>query len=352
MVDLALMTKLVEAVPTAARLMLLGDRDQLASVEAGAILGDICNVGGVATSWSRDFSSLVDEVTGDAPSAASGSDQVVPLISDCIYHLTTSFRFGEESGIGALSRAINRGDSEDAMAYLATEDTEHPEHDRYDDLDWVVVSDDVTVDAKPEVVLGRRMFEGYRPYLVLLHDPVAALAQFDRFRVICAHRRGSYGVDALNELVRAQLAREGLVSSRGEWYEGRPVMISRNDYHLGLFNGDIGLTVAERDTGQLRVHFLTANGEATRSFHPARLPAHETAFALTVHKSQGSEFDEVLFLLPRQISPIVSRELLYTGVTRARRRVTLVGSAAVIREAVDRRVRRASGLRAALWGDA
>lgn len=351
MVDLALMTKLVEAVPPEARLILLGDRDQLSSVEAGAILGDLCGAGGDGAGWSPAFAALIDEVTGGPEPSTPAAARPQPPIADCIAHLTVSYRFGDDSGIGALSRAINRGDTGQALAYLALEDTARPELERYADLDWVVVRDEPGADPRPEAVLGRRLVEGFQPYLVQLGDPAAALAVFDRFRVLCAHRRGAFGVAALNELVRRQLAHAGLIEHRGTWYEGRPVMITHNDAQVGLYNGDVGLTLRDPATGELRVHFADAAADGgTRSIAPARLPAHETAFALTVHKSQGSEFEEVLFLLPGRASPIVSRELVYTAVTRAKRKVTIVASRAVIHEAVTRRIRRASGLRKALWG--
>jgi exodeoxyribonuclease V alpha subunit len=351
MVDLALMTKLLEAVPPDARLILLGDCDQLSSVEAGAILGDLCNAGVEGGGWSPGFAALIDEATG-APCPGAADATRPPAIADCIAHLTVSYRFGDDSGIGALSRAINRGDTDRALAYLALEDTAHPELERYEDLGWVVVRDEPGADPRPEAVLGRRLVEGFQPFLVELRDPAAALAVLDRFRVLCAHRRGAFGVAAINELVRRQLARAGLIEHRGTWYEGRPVMITHNDAQVGLFNGDVGLALRDPATGELRVHFADAMADGgTRSFAPARLPAHETAFALTVHKSQGSEFEEVLLLLPGQASPIVSRELVYTAVTRAKRKVTIVASKAVIREAVTRRIRRASGLRKALWGN-
>lgn len=347
MVDLALMTKLLEAVPPGARLLLLGDRDQLASVEAGAILGDICNVGGGIQGWSSEFVAVVASVLGEAPKEQEVIDDA-PDIADCIHHLSHSFRFGDDSGIGALSRAINAGEAERALSYLQREALAPPYGDIYEDLDFVPLTEQEGVELRPEVVLGTRLEDGYRGYLEVLDRPAEALRRFDQFRVICAHRRGRFGVEALNALVRQRLARGGLVSHRGQWYAGRPILITRNDYQIGLFNGDIGLTLVD-DSGQPRVHFLAADGRSTRSFHPARLPAHETAFALTVHKSQGSEFDEVLLLLPRTVSPIVSRELIYTGVTRARKTVTLVGAPSVIKEAVTRRVQRASGLRPALW---
>lgn len=357
MVDLALMTKLIDAVPSRARLILLGDRDQLASVEAGAILGDICNVGGAEQSWSVDLRELAQEVTGEPAPTFEAPAAAGPGIGDCLVHLRKSYRFHEKSGIGALARAINAGEPQRALDYLSGA---LPAGSPYSDLEWIPL--DETSD--PGEVLGRRLTSGFQSCLER-ENPTEALAELGKFRVLCAHRRGRFGVEAINELVRDLLAFEKKVPARGQWYHGRPVMITRNDYNTGLFNGDVGLALAEKgQPGSIRVHFPDFSKDEgsegkdkddggaprTRVFPPARLPAHETAFALTVHKSQGSEFERVLLLLPRKLSPILSRELLYTGVTRAKERVSLVASEEVIIGAISRRVQRASGLRKMLWG--
>jgi len=173
--------------------------------------------------------------------------------------------------------------------------------------------------------------------------------------VLCAHREGVGGVAAVNRLVERMLVRQGRVRinprSGSPWYSGRPVLITQNDYNLGLFNGDIGITLrdpAEASEG-LAVFFPDAAG-GLRRFLPYRLPAHETVYAMTVHKSQGSEFEDVLLILPAKDSPVLSRELVYTALTRARKRITLVGSRDVLTTAIHRRIERTSGLRDALWG--
>jgi len=310
MVDLPLMAKLVDAVPDHARLILLGDRDQLASVEAGAVLGDICR---------RDAT----ETLPDVP------------IAGCLVHLEKSWRFAEAPGIGQLAAAINAGDSEEAMAILDGED--------FEDVSLIEASDE----DHPEELIGSALVDGYRP-LCSARTPREALAALGRFRVLCAHRRGRFGVDAINQSVRAQLSREGLVRPQGEWFPGRPVMVTRNDYPLDLFNGDVGVTL-EDEPGRLRVYFEGVDGQL-RSFHPARLPPCDTVYAMTVHKSQGSEFDDILVLLPSRGSRILTRELVYTGITRARSRVRIIADRSVLDEAIGARVQRASGLRAALWG--
>ena len=172
---------------------------------------------------------------------------------------------------------------------------------------------------------------------------------FDRYRVLCAHRSGLFGVAAVNRMIEDALDAEHLVNLRQPWYSGRPVMIARNDYAARLFNGDVGITLADSaDDGRLKVFFRSA-GEGVRAFAPARLPEHETVYAMTIHKSQGSEFGSVLMVLPPELSPIMSRELLYTGITRAMNGVEIWGSEAAFTAAVARRLVRASALQERLW---
>ena len=179
-------------------------------------------------------------------------------------------------------------------------------------------------------------------------EPQTLFDAFNRFRVLCALRRGPFGVEELNRLIERLLYERRLLPVRQPWYPGRPVMITRNDYDLRLYNGDIGLTYEDPDSRQLRVVFQTADG-AIRRFPVSRLPSHETVYAMTVHKSQGSEFDQVLLLLPPEGNRVLSRELLYTGITRARKTVTVWGSDSVLRDAVKHRSQRSSGLAEALW---
>ena len=182
--------------------------------------------------------------------------------------------------------------------------------------------------------------------------PAEALAALGSFRVLCALREGPWGVGAFNELVERALRRAGLVPRDREAYRGRPVMVTRNDYATGLFNGDVGVFWSDTAAGGALRVFFPAPGGGLRALLPARLPAHETVYAMTVHKSQGSEFDEVLLVLPERVSPVLTRELLYTAVTRARAGVEIWGPEATVAAAVGARVERASGLRDALWGDA
>ncbi len=341
MVDLALMAKLVDAVPPGARLILLGDRDQLSSVEAGAILGDLCNTGHSPRGYSRAFADSIRQITGEDP-PARGAPEREPGIWDCMVQLDKSWRFDPHSGIGALAQAINGGDGAAARALLGQNRAQTPGRA----LGWIPLEE--TSDEAE--LLAARLVAGFGAYLRET-DPAQALQAFGRFGVLCAHRRGPFGVERLNRLARQSLARAGLVLPTGTWYPGRPVMITRNDHQAGLFNGDVGLTLPDPERPeQLKVHFPSDDGCGTRTFHVASLPEHQTVYAMTIHKSQGSEFNQVLLLLPPRASPILTRELLYTGVTRARERIVVAGSPAIIEQAVQRRVQRASGLRDALWG--
>ncbi len=310
MIDLALMAKLVEALPPRARLILLGDKDQLASVEAGAVFGDIC------------------------AGAAAGRGAFCASIA----LLHKSYRFGADSGIGKLAQAIRDGEADAALGLLAGGVSAA-----------VVWRRDGLAAPGSRTLLAQRLLAGYREYLAAVRSgaaPAALFEAFGRFRVLCAHREGYAGVDGLNALAEGALRRDGLIPQREGWYHGRPVMINRNDYNLSLFNGDVGIAIGSG--GELRVYFQGADGQS-RDFAPGRLPQHETVYAMTVHKSQGSEFDEVLLVLPDEITPVINRALVYTAVTRARRCIEVWGGEAVLKQAVAREVVRSSGLKERLW---
>jgi exodeoxyribonuclease V alpha subunit len=195
--------------------------------------------------------------------------------------------------------------------------------------------------------LRKPVLEGYRGYLET-KDPREALARLNHFRILCAIRTGPYGVESLNPIVERILTNEHLITPTSKHYPGRPVMVLQNDHQLKLYNGDVGIELHDPDSnGALRAFFLTADG-ALRRFIPARLPSHETVFAMTVHKSQGSEFGRVLFILPDRETRVVTRELLYTGLTRAREGLELWRQEAALRAAIDSPTTRASGLREAL----
>ncbi len=334
MVDLALLAKLVDAVPEHARIVLVGDKDQLASVEAGAILGDVCNAGARERGGrSAAFVQRLAALGGD-----STIDEHAPPVADCVVELAHNYRFGSQSSIGGLAAAIKAGRSDEALARLRA-----ARDDSHGDLQLLPLGEP---EALPQV-LRSAVIDGYRGYLHA-QDPEARLARLGEFRLLSPHRRGAFGIERLNLVVERVLAEAGLVAPDGDWYDGRAVMVTSNDYQLQLFNGDVGVVCPDED-GRLRAWFGTPGAEL-RSFAVARLPAVESVYAMTVHKSQGSEFDRIAMLVPPQLSPILTRELLYTGLTRARREVLLFGTPEIVAEAIDRRIERASGLRDALWG--
>lgn len=335
MVDLALLSKLAQAVPPEARLILLGDKDQLASVEAGAVLGDICDTGNVH-GFSSPFRDALKRLAGEEIKGSSdGRDKPGP--GDCIVELQKSYRFSGESGIGTVSRAVNEGDSGRAFTLL--------KKGEFRDLHWQELPEP---DAFPRALKGR-IIEGFAGYLRATR-PEEAFELFNRFRILCALREGPYGVSALNQLVEQTLKGEGLIKRESQWYRGRPVLVTRNDYNLKLFNGDVGIILPDPTAGnQPRAFFQAADG-SIRRISPLRLPEHETVYAMTVHKSQGSEFGRVLFFLPERAVPLLTRELVYTGITRAREKVEVWGKEEVFCTAVSRRIDRTSGLRDAIWG--
>jgi len=334
MVDLALMSKLVQALPLQTRLILLGDKDQLASVEAGAVLGDICDTGH-AHHFSIRFCELVKKVTGYTIHT-SGNRQDETGIQDCIIQLRKSYRFVGDSGIGAVSRAVNAGDGDLALNLLKS--------DEFHDVKWKKIPQPgALARACRDLIIP-----GFKGYLRALGQG-EAFQLLERFRVLCALRDGPYGVVSVNSMVEQILREEKLIESGARWYRGRPILITSNDYNMRLFNGDIGIVLPDPTVNNdLRVFFQAADN-TMRRFHPLRLPEHETVYAMTVHKSQGSEFNTVLLLLSDRDSPVLTRELIYTGITRAKENVEIWGNESVFHDAVSRRAERISGLRDALW---
>lgn len=334
MIDLPLMSKLFDALPAHCSLILLGDKDQLASVEAGSVLGDICKES-ARRGYSRDLTAHLRRChPGPLDLPAGESDGGAP-IGDCIALLRKSYRFDDLSPVGRLARAINRGDAGGLVSRLGEAG------DR--GIRWIsdpaAVRDYLIAIALPHFAdaLGRS-------------DPEAALDALSGYRLLTALREGPSGVAALNRSVERLLAARGLIPAAALWYPGRPVLITHNDYALGLYNGDTGVALADPQAeGRLRVFFRSAQG-GLRRLLPQRLPAHETAYAMTVHKSQGSELDHVALILPQPPSPLLTRELLYTAITRSRGRVDILASAEALTQATRTPTARASGLAEALWG--
>ncbi|MCY7378224.1 MAG: exodeoxyribonuclease V subunit alpha, partial [Gemmatimonadaceae bacterium] len=327
MVDVLMMDALFAATRSSARVILLGDRDQLASVDTGYVLGDLClaaDRGGVA--HGEGLSLAYQRISGQQLEWAGS---VTPL-RDSVVRLSRSYRFETEPGIGALAEAIRDGQSSAALDVLAD-----------DSFGAVTRREPVRAVADLLATVTPLIDE-----FLASHSADEALECFAAFRVLCALREGNTGVAGLNDRIEGWLRSRG-VPTRARWYHGKPVLVTANDAATGLYNGDVGITVI--DNGQARVWFRDGAGRP-RAIAPARLPAHETAWTMTVHKSQGSEFGHVILVLPEEDNRVLTRELLYTGVTRARTRVEIVGGAEMFRRGVERTVARASGLADRLSG--
>ncbi|MDX1618914.1 MAG: exodeoxyribonuclease V subunit alpha [Balneolaceae bacterium] len=337
MVDLAMMYRLAVALPRRGRLILLGDKDQLASVEAGAVLGSIC-----AREHNR-FTPAFTEWAGESgleiPQAHI--DRNPGPLTDHIVLLKKSYRFDSESGIGRLSAAILQGDPDAAVELLRS--------DSYPDTELREFSD---LDGLKKVLNG--FVRGYFEPPGSGSDVGAAIDRLSKFVLLCVHRRGPLGAVQINALVEQLLRRERRIPPADDWYVGKPVVATGNDYTLGLRNGDLGITLRDEE-GDLKVYFRKEKEDAGAgylSYYPSRLTHIDTAYAMTVHKSQGSEFDRVGLILPGRVSRISTRELLYTAITRARENVTVVGSPDVVRGTIAQRAVRSSGLQELLWSDA
>ncbi len=334
MVDIALLSKLARALSKDSRLILLGDGDQLASVQAGSVLGDLCETGR-SHGFSKDFSERFFRLTGQRI-VARPEENIFSGITDCVVQLRKNYRFNADSGISLVSRMVNQGEGESALSLL--------KEGKHADIGWKELP------APGQLLSSLRdgVVDGYRKYLKA-REPEEAFLMLEEFRILCALRAGPYGVVSINYAVERILREEDLINPSERWYRGRPLMINRNDYNLGLFNGDMGIIMNDVGTGQgLRAFFQSPDG-SLRKFLPQRLPEHETVYAVTVHKSQGSEFKRALLLLPDRYSPVLTRELIYTGLTRVREQVEVWGREPVFLESVRRRISRASGLRDALW---
>lgn len=308
MVALPVLCKLFDALPERCRIILLGDHDQLASVEPGAVLADIVDA-----------------------AASTGS----PL-RKAVVTLEKNYRFSGQSGIHHLCGAVRQGDTNQAVRLLREQS--------YPDL----VSSELREPRESAAKFSQAILAGFTGFAAE-KEPAAALEQLKSFRVLAALRRGPFGVEGLNRRIEDILQEaELLPQSTNSGYAGKPILITTNDYQLHLYNGDVGILLpdleAKDDAKQLWAWFI-GKENTLRRFAPGRLPKHETAYAMTVHKSQGSEFDRVLFILPDGDAAVLTRELIYTGLTRARSQVELWWNEAVFVKAVARRAERNSGLR-------
>jgi exodeoxyribonuclease V alpha subunit len=376
MIDVALAAQLLEAVAPHARLIMLGDKDQLAAVEAGAVFAELSarpvftqrGAERIAEALSVPVERFIGELAGAEEDPASFEPALEPVwhpmpeddayaeldwhpaapvvgmaeaqspLTDCVVWLQRNYRFGLESDIGRLSVAIREGSVGEALTALTTE------------------GNATLIDDAGQRLADRTLAllnAGFEPYARALAEALAtgsdAAPLFDalnRFRVLAATRHGTRGVDEINARVSAwvRAAASVTLGAGAQWFAGRPVIVTRNDYALGVFNGDVGIALPTPG-GAMQVCFRLADG-SLRAISPAALPPHDTAFALTVHKSQGSEFDHAALVLPSAFGRVLSRELVYTAITRARSRIDVIGSAAVFAQAVQTPTRRDSGLAA------
>ena len=321
MVDLPLMCKLTEAVADGAQLVLLGDADQLPSVEAGDVLAAILGAAGAGDALSAGDAAALHPLLGDVP-----VDVGTNHLAGHRVHLRHGWRQSEALQLAPLAEAVRNGNAAEALSLLRSGTLSNVHfHEGVDD----------PLQARPDLLAHFRTLAAHT-------DPALALRQANRLRLLTALREGAQGARGLNARIEAALSGRR-IGTPPAWFPGRLLLITENSYRHGLFNGDVGFCLADAD-GTPLAWFSGDGSESVRAFHPAALPAHESAFAMTVHKAQGSEFDEVWLQLPRADSRVLSRELLYTGLTRARSVLHVAGSADVITAALARHAGRVSGL--------
>lgn len=321
MLDINLWVRLTRAIGPKTKLIVLGDKDQLASVEAGSILGDLCQ-------GDNSFSKPLIHAVGKVIGGTIQISEKPSTINDCVVFLKKSYRFGEGSGIQKLSQAINRSDFEAVMAVL--------ESKKYPDVEWLPYSPENITKVKNNY--GVSHYEAYRN-----EDPTLMQVAAGRNKILCAIRKSPAGVEAMNRDIESVIKRK-MGKLRSEiWYQGRPIMATRNDSLLKIKNGEIGLYNEADGT-------ITFEGEVQTKISAPRIQHYETAYAITVHKSQGSEFRNVALILPKRMNPILSKEILYTSVTRARRNTLVVANKDILKNTIEKSVQRNSGVRRKIWG--
>ena len=340
MVDLSLMAKLIEALPPHARLILLGDKDQLASVDTGSVMSDLCQ--GLTLGQTPHYSDArcaeLNQLCFNGAEKLQSNPSDFKL-ADCIAFLQHSYRFDAKSGIGQLAQAVNTNNT-GKLNYVEQEVNSGAFKDVIFDYDLV---------SQPLDKLVQSAAHKYAEYLQLIAQQASSAAvhkAFSSYQLLAAVREGDYGVNNLNHRIEKQLAQRGLITLNSDQrhYVGMPIMIAQNDYQLKLFNGDIGILMLD-ENGQLKAVFIDEQG-SERAFSPARLPAHDKVYVMTIHKSQGSEFNYTAMVLPpaNQATAGINRQLVYTGITRAKNTFELVADKKVLLMAMNKSVSRASGL--------
>ncbi len=328
MIDVPLMAKLFDAVDINTRIILLGDKNQLASVEAGSIFGDLCkSTQEEMNLFTKERITFFNSFITDGQISTTYIDNTTRF-SETICELKKSYRFAGEEGIGVFSKSILNGKSIDFDTYKAIEKDE-----------GVCIRKDLQT---VEINHYLDKFESY----IEEEDTLTALQKLNEVKLLCATRKSSYGVHELNLRVQQYLSEKGLINSTEDFYINRPILITKNDYNLGLYNGDIGICRKNKDN-EIRIFFEHGENETgLKEIIPAFVQSFETVFAMTIHKSQGSEFNHVLIILPPEgkSEAIFTRELVYTGITRAKRTVLLITEETVLQQAIDTPVKRVSGI--------
>jgi exodeoxyribonuclease V alpha subunit len=375
MVDLPLMAKLFAALPKDAQIILLGDQDQLASVETGSVLSDICaasNFHGdnmndsynallaysdsmqqllaklISAVASSNLQTVADKTTQQ--SSITGNTTQGNVIQDNVVKLLKSHRFGENSGIGQLAKQVKAGQVNQSFSLLNDE--------QFTDINWHLPVQGTSQTVATEILktLIVKLLPIYQQYTQAIHqgDLRQAFKYLHQQQVLCAQKTGYWGVAQLNALIELELHKQGLIDNSKDFYIGRPVMLSKNDHQLKLFNGDVGIVMADpNNTALTKVWFVTPEGEL-RGLLPSRLPSLETLYAMTIHKSQGSEFESVYLCLPlisaNNQGRGLNRELIYTGLTRAKQYFMLFGEQKALSLSLSQQCVRGSGLAGRLLG--
>lgn len=326
MIDISLFSKLLVAIKSKTKLILLGDKDQLASVEAGSLFGDLCVAQGVLNLFSQKSASIINEFMDKEKSKLTENHiaESEHLLFEHIIELQHSYRFSDDGGIGKLSQSIINNKKEELKTFFDKSDKS------------------VQVDFEYSTKIFENFIDGFRNYIEEKNIE-KALKKLNDLKVLCAVREGEFGIYALNEKIQKYLQNKKLIQINNEFYENRPVIVNSNNYELGLFNGDIGI-VRKDENGHLKVWFESNDG-SLKSVLPAFIGSVDTVFAMTIHKSQGSEFNKVLVILPdKEEMELLTRELLYTAVTRAKNKVIIQSKEEVIFKTIEKRVERGSGI--------
>lgn len=327
MIDVPMFSKLLAAIGYNTRIILLGDKDQLASVEAGSLLGDLCQTLPSLNQFSDETAQWINTFITDDDRKINAEfiNDTKQLLAGHIIELKYSHRFNSQGAIGKVSRAVIEGKVDEVQALIQN-----------------AQGTNVIVDQKNDPALLENFVAGYEAY-INEHDKAEALKKLNQLRVLVAVRQGPRGLYAINKAIELHLRKKALIKPDDEFYENRPIMITRNMYDLGLLNGDTGI-MRKDASGNMKVWFEDGQG-GIKSVLPAYLNYSETAFAMTIHKSQGSEFDHVMVILPEGTSnALLTRELLYTGITRAKSSITIQGEMVTIEHAVNSCVKRISGI--------